>query len=141
MTPEVQVAVEAPDKDVARVEVGGRPASLQRPGLYAARLTLAEGNNVVTVTATDDAGNQASADVNVVLDTRPPDMTASVKVVVEGQVERGSTVFVDGQAVPVSLLGTWRIELVVKKGQRTVEIVAIDENGNKRVEQRPIGIE
>lgn len=43
--------------------------------------------------------------------------------------------------MPVSLLGAWRVALVVNKGQRTVEIVAIDENGDQRVEQRRIGIE
>jgi len=141
MKPEVEVVVEAKDTDVARVEVAGRPAARQRPGIYVARLTLAEGQNTLAVVATDEAGNQANASVDVVLDTTPPDMTASVKVVVEGQVERGSAVFVDGQPVPVSLLGGWRVEVVVKKGQRTVEIVAIDANGNKRIEQRPIGIE
>jgi len=48
---------------------------------------------------------------------------------------------VDGQPVPVNVLGGWRVELVVKRGQRSVEIVAIDANGNKKTEQRAIGVE
>lgn len=141
LSPDVEVVVEAPEKDVARVEIGGRSASRQRPGIYAARLTLQEGPNTIQMSAVDEAGNEATATVAVTVDTTPPDVTATVKVVVEGKVERGSAVFVDGQAVSVDLLGGWRIELVVKKGQRTVEIVAIDENGNKKTEQRSIGIE
>lgn len=138
---DVEVVVEAPDKDVARVEIGGKTASRQRPGFYAARITLAEGDNVVAVSAVDEAGNEATDSVSLTLDTTPPDMTASVKVVVEGRVERGSAVFVDGQPVAVDLLGGWRVDLIVKKGQRTIEIIAIDANGNKKTEQRPIGIE
>lgn len=141
ISPDVEVVVEAPEKDIARVEIAGRTATKQRPGIYAAKLKLAEGENTVAVSATDEAGNQATAEVRVVVDTTPPDMTASVKVVVEGKVERGSAVFVDGQPVAVDLLGGWRVELVVKKGQRTVEIVAIDANGNKKIEQRSIGID
>lgn len=141
MDPSVEVVVECSDKDVARVEIGGKIASRQRPGLYAAKLTLQEGANTVQMSAVDEAGNEATATLPLTLDTTPPDMTATVKIVVEGNVERGSAVYVDGQPVPVDLLGGWRVELVVKRGQRTIEIVAIDENGNKKTEQRAIGVE
>ncbi len=141
LSPEVEVVVEAPDQDVARVEIGGKRAARQRPGIYAARLTLAEGDNVVEVSAVDEAGNEGSARLALTVDTTPPDVTATVKVVVEGRVERGSAVFVDGQQVAIDLLGGWRVELIVKRGQRTVEIVAIDANGNKKTEQRSIGVE
>ena len=133
--------VEVPDKDVERVEVSGKQASRQRPGIYGTKLTLAEGANTVNISAVDEAGNEATASVAVTVDTTPPNLSATIKVVVEGKVERGSAVFVDGQPVAVDLLGGWRIELVVKKGQRTVEIVAIDANGNKKTEQRSIGVD
>ncbi|MDP2340999.1 MAG: hypothetical protein Q8O67_08580 [Deltaproteobacteria bacterium] len=139
--PDVEVIIEARDADVARVEIGGRTAVKQRPGIFAARLSLAEGPNTVPVSVVDEAGNETTATLALTLDTTPPDMTATVKVVVEGKVERGSAVFVDGQPVSVDLLGGWRVELIVKKGQRTVEIVAIDTNGNKKTEQRSIGVE
>jgi hypothetical protein len=140
-SPDVEVVLDAPDKDVARVEVGGRSAQRQRPGIYAAKIKLAEGPNTIPVRAVDEAGNEATLSLALTLDTTPPDLTATVKVVVEGSVERGSAVFVEGQPVPVDMLGRWRVELAIRRGQRTVEIVAIDANGNKRVEQRAIGID
>lgn len=140
-SPDIEVVVEAPDKDVARVEVAGKPATRQRQGIYAARITLGEGANTVPIRAVDEGGNEGTASLSLTVDTTPPDMTATVKVVVEGSVERGSAVFVDGQPVNVDLLGNWRIELIVKRGQKTVEIVAIDANGNKKTEQRSIGID
>lgn len=140
-SPDVEVIVEAPDKDTARVEVGGKAATRQRQGIYAARVTIGEGANTIPIRAVDEAGNEATASLSLTVDTTPPDVTATVKVVVEGSVERGSAVFVDGQPVSVDLLGNWRIELVVKRGQKTVEIVAIDANGNKKTEQRSIGID
>lgn len=141
LEPTVEVVVECPDQDVARVAIGGKSAARQRPGIYAAKLTLQEGANTVQMSAVDEAGNEATATLALTLDTTPPDMTATVKVVVEGKVERGSAVYVDGQPVPVDMLGGWRVELVVKRGQRTIEIVAIDGNGNKKTEQRAIGVE
>lgn len=140
-SPDVEVVVEAPDKDVTRVEIGGKTAQRQRPGIYTARLTLAEGDNEIHVSAIDEAGNEATAELALIVDTTPPDVTATIKVVVEGKVERGSAVFVDGQPVSVDLLGGWRVEIIVKKGQRSVEIVAIDANGNKKIERRSIGVD
>jgi hypothetical protein len=38
------------------------------------------------------------------------------------------------------MFGNWRIELAVEKGQKSVEVVAIDEAGNKKTEQKSIGL-
>jgi hypothetical protein len=136
----VEVVVEAPDKDTASVKIGGKSATKQRPGIYSTKLDLAEGDNKIDIVATDEGGNEADVTLNINVDTTPPDLEATVKVVVEGKVERGSTVFVDGVQVPVDLLGNWRIEIPVKKGQKSVEVVAIDQNGNKTTETRALGL-
>ena len=74
----------------------------------------------------------------IMVDTTPPDVNAIVKVVIEGTVEPGSRVFVDGRAVGVDPFGNWRVELTVKKGKTSVEVVAIDANGNKKTERRSL---
>lgn len=137
----VEVVVEVRDKDVESVDVAGTRARREAGGIYSAKIELKEGENDVVVTASDEAGNDATAKLRLVVDTTPPDVDATVKVVVEGKVERGSTVFVDGVQVPVDVFGGWRVELPVKRGQKSVEVVAIDKNGNKTVETRSIGLE
>lgn len=139
--PKVEVVVEVPEKDVESVTIADKRARADRGGIYAARLELAEGENEVVVVATDEAGNEATARLRLNVDTTPPDVDATVKVVVEGKVERGSKVYVDGVEVPVDVFGGWRIEIPVKRGQKSVEVVAIDRNGNKTVENRSIGLE
>lgn len=137
----VEVVVEVPERDVASVAIGDKRARADRSGIYTTRLELDEGENDVQVLAVDQAGNEATARLRLVVDTTPPDVDATVKVVVEGKVERGSTVFVDGVQVPVDVFGGWRVELPIKRGQRSVEVIAIDANGNKTVEQRSIGLD
>ncbi len=139
--PKVEIVVEVPEKDVESVTVADKRARADRGGIYTARLELAEGENDVQVVAMDQAGNEATAHVRLTVDTTPPAVDATVKVVVEGKVERGSKVFVDGIEVPTDVFGGWRIELPVKRGQKSVEVVAIDKNGNKTVETRSIGLE
>jgi hypothetical protein len=139
--PNVEVVVEATDKDTASVKVADKNAPRQRPGIYVARLKLEEGEHALPVTATDEAGNEAKVTLRITVDSTPPDLEATVKVVVEGKTERGSTVFVDGVPVPVDVFGGWRVEIPVRKGQRNIEIVAIDKNGNKTTETRSIGID
>ena len=134
------VVVEINDTDVETVTINGQNATKSKQNLYGARLTLKEGDNEIAVVAIDKAKNEANEKYSIKVDTTPPDLEATVKVVVEGKVEPGSTVFVDGMEAGVNLFGNWRIELTVKRGQKTVEVVAIDRAGNKKTEQKPIGM-
>lgn len=136
----VEFVVEVKDTDVAEVTVNGTPANEQKPGIYHAKLDLPEGEQKVELLAKDEAGNETKEVVQVNVDTTPPELEATVKVVVEGKTEAGSEVYVDGTKADVNMFGAWRVELKVKKGQKTVEVVAIDKAGNKKVEQKPIGL-
>jgi uncharacterized protein YaaQ len=127
------------DTDVDKVTVNGTQASARQEGLYEATIPLKEGENEIELYAVDNAGNEARESVTVEVDTTPPEVEATIKVVVEGKVEPGSTVFVDGKEADVNMFGKWRIELEITQGQRTVEVVAIDKAGNKKVETKPIG--
>ncbi len=133
------VTVEAPDGDVKEVLIGGRQAQLFKPGIYRVRLQLNEGAQQLQAIARDKAGNESSAMVAITVDTTPPAVNAQVKLLIEGTAEPGSTVLIEGQEVPLGADGSYRAEVPVRKGQKRVEIVAIDRSGNKTVSNKTIG--
>jgi len=134
----VEVVAEVPDRDVAEVRIDGKKARRSQGSLFKREVSLDEGPNEIVVEARDHDGNEASASVNVNVDTTPPDVDAVIKVVVEGHAEPGSAIFVDGRQVSTDLMGNWRVELQLRKGKRRVEIVAIDKHGNKTTEDRAL---
>lgn len=136
----VEFVLEVKDTDIEEVTVNGTPAKEQKPGFYHAKVDLPEGEHKVELFAKDKAGNETKETVEVNVDTTPPELEATVKVVVEGKTEAGSEVYVDGTKADVNMFGAWRVELKVKKGQKTVEVIAIDKAGNKKVEEKPIGL-
>ncbi len=133
------ITVEVPDKDLALVTIGGKTAPLYKGSVYRLKLDLNEGKQEIIATAKDKAGNETSARVSVTVDTTAPAIQAQIKLVVEGQVEPGSSVLIDGAEVSVDASGHYRAEVPVRKGQRKVEIVAIDQSGNKSVTTKTIG--
>ena len=133
------ITVEVPDKDVAQVTIGGKNAPLYKGSVYRLKLDLNEGKQEILATAKDKAGNESTARVTVTIDTTAPAIQAQIKLVVEGQVEPGSSVLIDGIEVAVDAMGRYRAEVPVRKGQRKVEIVAIDQSGNKSVTTKTIG--
>lgn len=56
----------------AAVQVNGSPVPVDASGDFSAILQLSEGANVLTITAEDQAGNKASVERTVFLDTTPP---------------------------------------------------------------------
>lgn len=133
------VLVEVPDKDVAQVTIGGKNAPLYKGTVYRLKLDLNEGKQELVATAKDKAGNESSARVTVTIDTTAPALQAQIRLIVEGQVEAGSSVLIDGVEVSVDGSGHYKAEVPVRKGQRKVEIVAIDQSGNKSVTTKTIG--
>jgi len=138
-TREQFITVEVPDKDIATVAIGGKAAPRYKGNVFRLRVELAEGPQEIVATAKDRAGNETSAKVACTVDTTAPALEAQVKLVVEGVVEPGSAVLIDGQEVPVDGRGAYRAEVPVRKGQRRVEIVAIDASGNKTTQVKTIG--
>lgn len=137
---EIEFVVEVQDSDTAEVTVHGQKAREKKPNIYHAMVEVPEGEQDVEIVARDEAENESRKTVSLTVDTTPPEVEATVKVVVEGKVEPGSTVYVDGKEAEVNMFGNWRIELAVKRGQKNVEVVAIDKAGNKKTEQKPIGL-
>lgn len=133
------ITVEVPDKDLAAVTIGGTPAPLYKGAIYRLKTNLNEGRQEVFAVARDRAGNETTSKVAVVVDTTPPALNAQIRLVVEGTVEPGSAVLIDGVEVEVGGDGHYKAEVPVRKGQKTVEIVAIDKTGNKTVNKKDIG--
>ena len=71
------------DDASATVKVNGTTATVSG-GNFSASVTLNEGSNTITATATDAAGNTASVSVRVSLDTVPPVIKISAPT--DGQV-------------------------------------------------------
>lgn len=133
------VTLEVPDPDVAEVRVNGIPAERYKGNVYRVKIRLDDGANDLVATAKDKTGNEGKAQVRVAVDATPPSLEATVRIVVEGNVEPGSSVLIDGREVPVDGSGHYRAEVPVRKGQKQLEIVAIDKNGNKTTQMRDIG--
>lgn len=133
------ITLEVPDEDVVSVTVNGTPATRFKGNLYRANLNLKDGVTDLLVVAKDKTGNEGKAQIRVAIDTTPPAVNATVKVVVEGQVDPGSTVLIEGKEVPVDGNGHYKAEVPVRKGQKEVEIIAIDKSGNKTKTTKDIG--
>jgi len=137
--PTLTVNVEVPASDVVKVRIDGKPASrVGNSAVYRGDVTLREGATTLAIDAEDQAKNVARQEVKVTLDTTAPAIDARVKLVVEGEVEPGSVVLINGAEVKVDKSGRYEHEVAVRKGQRELEIVAIDPSGNKTVERKPL---
>lgn len=133
------ITVEVPDKDLASVTIDGKQAPAYKGRLYRSKITLGEGRQEVVAIARDKAGNETIQKVAVLVDTTPPALNAQIRLVVDGAVEPGSSVLIDGQEVSVGSDGRYRAEVPVRQGQKKVEVIAIDQTGNKTVTYRDIG--
>lgn len=102
--------------------------------------TYAEGTYVLKVVTTDIAGNQASAQAEVVLDLTPPNLTVtsptegeafnSASVTVSGSTDADATVTVQGQGVSVAEDGSFTTTLTLADGAHTLTVTATDPYGN-----------
>lgn len=130
---------------VVSVLINGIIAQPAADGGYTLPVTLAEGSNTLTVTATDRAGNRTTSSITVTLDSIPPTAplfdplatpTRTSIITVSGQSEPDSTVklFNNGQ-----LIGTLKADaaglftqqnLTLNKGDNALSANATDAAGN-----------
>jgi hypothetical protein len=111
-------------------------------GTFTYPVTLFEGIQKVLVTATDSAGNPTVIDLNVILDTTPPDfiinqppeayvVTKLTRYTIVGTMtyEPDADVYIGGQQVVNT--GVFQREVVLQEGENVIDIVAIDRVGNQ----------
>jgi len=122
----------------ARVQVNGRDVGLSS-GKFSTMVYLSEGDNIILVSATDDAGNTATLTRRVVLDTQAPfiellsprnDSYISVpQAVVSGRTEPGVKVSVNGQPV-INSEGRFTLSVDLPNETNLIDVTAQDGAGN-----------
>ncbi len=121
--------------------INGFNVAVSPVGAFAIRLALIEGQNTITVTAVDPAGNQAIETIIVIVDTVPPSLTLtspsseysmSRTVRVEGQTEAGASVTVDGLAPDLLRPDGYFLTNItyISDGSWTITVAATDIAGN-----------
>jgi large repetitive protein len=144
-----QITVTGYPDDSATVFVNGVAAVVDRSGaaptFTSAPITLAGGNNSITATCTDPAGNNGSATMTVIFDNTPPKVSITspvngaivsdiAHVAVTGSAsdaETAVTVTVNGQNVSVASDGTFQTTVdLTGKSPATIIATATDSAGH-----------
>lgn len=132
------------------IAVNGQPATLQG-SRFSHPLTLAEGANTITVSARDAAGNPATENRMVVLDTVRPAIAISAPaenalvpqttITVTGVVADAhlpATVTVNRHAAPLTAEGQFSVEIAFPIAETQIAVVAADRAGNANSSSRTV---
>jgi hypothetical protein len=131
LVPEVGVTLAIEAQDVAEVRVNGVQAERVRGAFYRAPVQLSAGQNELAVVAKDRSGNEVEKHLKVKLDTTPGAREPEPKVI-EGSVDPGSVLLIQGHLVPLDAAGRYRQELVLRRGQRDVKLTVVGPRGEVR---------
>lgn len=138
----VAVRGTAADATLAEASVNGVPVTPAADGSFTTAVTLAEGANFVTLTATDRAGNAGSAAHAVTLDTQAPVVTVTspaegattggAEVEVTGTVTDATAVAltVNGAPAAVGAGGAFATTVALAVGANAIQLQATDAAGN-----------
>lgn len=139
--PQVTVSGTVSDLTAVTVNVNGTPVTVSA-GAFSTSFTLAEGSNVITVSATDAASNVTSIVRQVTKDTQAPALTVSspvdqtttgeASITVSGTVSDATAVTVAANGVALSVLGNGNFSgsVPLTVGENTITTVATDAAGN-----------
>ncbi|MBI4227746.1 MAG: hypothetical protein HY600_05715 [Candidatus Omnitrophica bacterium] len=136
------IVVEGTTNDAtASVDVNGIAALLTGAVFRAEGILLTEGPNLIRVTATDPAGNQATQTITVFLDTRPPArptmarppvVTTQPTVPLQGTKTPGTAIWINGvEVISLSEATSWTATVLLGEGDNPVVVVARDAAGNE----------
>ena len=132
------------DVSVSKLTIQDKEVSFDKDGQFDAEVTLKQGKNTITITATDKAGNKATKTITVTLDTTPPTITITSPE--DNSIVNTDTIHIKGTVkddVSVSKLtiqdkevsfdkdGQFDAEVTLKQGKNTITITATDKAGNK----------
>lgn len=115
--------------------------------LFSATVELVDGTNVITVTATDVAGNSNTVKVTVVRDSTPPALdvksptdnlrTSKFSIIVNGTTEKGAIVKINSIEVP-NKNGTFSDTVFLNDGSNKITVEATDAAGNTATKVRKV---
>jgi hypothetical protein len=122
------------------LEFNDASLSFDGTGAFTKEVTLTEGDNVLTLTAEDLAGNMATWTMTVVLDTKAPEVeiespddgsaTGSSTITVKGEVDDVDADLMHGNNSVTNDNGTFSTTMTLSPGENTITIEATDIAGN-----------
>ena len=129
------------NESVTSLTVNGAPAVVDVAGNFTASITIVEGPNTITATATDPAGNPSIPySITVYLDTQPPPMptvlipsgaTTATAYQLCGTKTPSTSIWINGaQVVPLDNSGSWCATVTLTEGDNTFTVIAKDAAGN-----------
>src|SRR5881296_110098 len=149
----VTVSGTVTDLTAVTVNVNGIPLPVDPTGAFTGSVSLTEGTNILTVTATDAASNATSQVRTVILDTHPPILavtapargliTKQVAVTVSGSVTDATvvTVAVNGTSLTVGADGHFSGPVTLAEGPNTLTTIATDQAGNTTTDTRSVTLD
>ncbi len=151
LTNTAQLLLEGGISESATLLVNGNAVPLDAGLAFSTTLTLIEGNNTITLSATDAAGNTMTAQRSVTLDTTPPlaEVTAPVDglltnqatLIVTGSSNETGSVSINGTPAPLDASLTFTSSVSLVEGANTVTVVITDEAGNASTVQRNVTLD
>ncbi|MBI5847209.1 MAG: Ig-like domain-containing protein [Nitrospirae bacterium] len=137
------------DATITSVIINGVDAIVADSGFSLSSLSLSEGSNTITATATDAAGNIGSDTVTVVADTIAPAITIDPtpqytnqsSIEIRGRVDdqTASTITIQGTTVSIPAGGgPYAITVVLSAGTNSITAMATDSAGNTSEAMRTI---
>ena len=114
-------------------------------------VSLKNGENIIRAKAISQSGTESefSQTENIVLDTETPlleiespfeeqSFSGNNRIKVLGKTEKDASVYVNGFLASVDTEGKFEISVPVGEGESSIEIKAIDEAGNTKIETRKV---
>ncbi|MBN1991768.1 MAG: gliding motility-associated C-terminal domain-containing protein [Anaerolineae bacterium] len=144
---EANLTIEGLTDSEAVVQLAGDPKiiPIDSEGHFNIKRQLAEGSNIIQVTATDPAGNIAAIAREIILVTRPPEIaitsplndqwTNETLFTVTGVAPPGTTLKVNGQEAAVAAEGQFEREIILQEGDNILRIEAKDDVGNTATQE------
>lgn len=144
---EANLTIEGLTDSDAVIQVEGDPKLLPvtPEGKFNIKRQLAEGSNIIQVSATDPAGNVARVSREVILVTQPPEIvlaepsndlwTNESLITVSGAVPAGSRLKVNGQEATIGEAGEFTREVILQEGDNILRLEATDDVGNVTMQE------
>ena len=135
------VTVQGRTERSATVTVASSSVNVDDTGAFSAVVALADGANVIDVTAVDANGNTARTSITVIRDSAAPSisvlrssagvLTNKDLTVISGVVSEAASLTVAGIPATVRADGSFEVPVSLVEGANTINLVAVDAAGNQ----------
>ncbi len=132
------------------LSVNGKSVDVNYSGDWVTTVKLNEGENTVTIVATNDSGKSTTetriirfgVGAPIITITQCPEVSDTTSVTIRGKVKDINDSFpdvtVNGKSVDVNYSGDWSVTVYLKEGDNTITIIATNDLGKTTTETRTI---